>query len=219
MYFYLFSEMYRYFAVGFSVLGASKTMYDFQQRKNVDAKTSCLHPIKIVSYLLKVIEFGPRIMILAVFVYAVRTYCVIFFFAHSIVYITIVFVADCHKKQTNSDEGYEAVYESLISMLRTLLRIFTSTFFAVDIDVSEVSKRRRFCLYILYYVENSALLSMYLKYTKDQDVWYYYGSTAIVIIGFIFHISLYRISRHMTPPTTPADDGQESAHLVEDSQS
>ncbi|XP_062592885.1 uncharacterized protein LOC134254372 isoform X2 [Saccostrea cucullata] len=184
------SKYFRYITLVGSVLGLAKSMYNFKHDVEKGDRSKLTLPTKILSFLSRIAEIGPRVIILALFVSEFRFYSVIFFAVHILITFGIAFVA-------GYNNGVLDAFEREREIMLLLLGSFANTFFFCKYKLyenvkEEMQSRITIMFYMFYYIENAVLITLWCAVTRDKDVWYFYASIAVAIGALPLHITLFK---------------------------
>ncbi|XP_056014970.1 uncharacterized protein LOC125673348 [Ostrea edulis] len=107
------TKFFRYFTIATSVLGVLTSLYNVKNEEKQLKDSEIKFPGESLSYISSLAVIIPRVMILAVFVYAVGTYCAIVFIVHTVVTLGIAFyVGYKHKKSENEKDSFKIAFRN-----------------------------------------------------------------------------------------------------------
>lgn len=208
------SKYFRYITLIGSVLGLAKSMYNFKHNFEMGVRSKMSVPTKIMSFLSRIAEIGPRILILALFVSEFKYYSVIFFAVHIAIMFVVAFAASCNNEVSDPIEKRR---ETMLLLVGS----FANTFFfcrcrLFDNVNSEIRTKITILFFIFYCTENIVLIILWCIETNDKDVWYFKASIAVAAGGIPLHFILFQLYLHLKrrnrkyPSEIPVDDFDEN---------
>lgn len=188
----LFVEFFRYFTIATSVLGVLTSLYNVKNEEKQLKDSEIKFPGESLSYISSLAVIIPRVMILAVFVYAVGTYCAIVFIVHTVVTLGIAFyVGYKHKKSENEKDSFKIAFRSTKLYLLSFANMFYICEYSLPTKNNkkelQITKLNR-AVFVLFYIENAVLLVIYVILTDERKVWYFGGTISVGIVGFAVHL-------------------------------
>lgn len=178
----LFSAIARFVSFGGSVLGLAKAMYLFKHNVEKRNEPNLTTKTKIISFLSRMFEIVPRLVLLALFAIALESYLFYFMLYRLGVCVGIAIAAFV----MNSTK-------SLGNILMLTLGSFANIFFFCkykyfDSEIFNGKKNKLTLLYyVLFHAENIGLFIAWMVCTDRKYEWYYHGSIALFVVGLVFH--------------------------------
>lgn len=213
----LFVEFFRYFTIATSVLGVLTSLYNVKDEGRKLKDSEIKFPGENLSYISSLAVIIPRVMILAVFVYVVGTYCAIVFIVHTVVTLGIAYGVS-YKHMKSEEETDRLKIASRFTKLSLLS--FANTFYICEYrlptgdDNKELQTKLNRAVFVLFYIGNAVLLVIYVMLTNERKVWYFGGTISVGIVGFAVHlIDLFRTKSDQKDSSNQHRVGEESKPL------
>lgn len=167
-------------------------MYLFKHNVEKNEEPNLTMKTKIISFLSRMLEIVPRIVLLALFAIALDLYVFYFILYRFVICVIIALVAYARNPTKKSCEN---------RWMLTLGSIANVFFFCkyryFGSHLPNDKKMKMTCVYyILFYLENIGLFIGWIMYTDRHFEWYFIGSIVLFVVGLITHpISLVIYSR------------------------